>query len=581
MNLLIVDDLETNRKLLRVTLEAEGHRILEAADGEEALVVLGHEKVDAVVSDILMPNMDGFAFCRRVREDKSLCDLPILVYTSTYKSSADEQLAKMVGANSYLRKPASTQTLIKILQELVTSNSRGTNPVIANDDSIVMRKYNAVLVHKLEEKNGELEKAQTELQENNRLLIQHGNELKQLNFSLEDRVARRTSDLEVSNRELMHANREIQSFYHTLSHELKTPLTSAREFICIVLDGLAGPVNETQTEYLGFVRESCDQLRTCIDDLFDAARLETGKLSVDFARGSMDALARRVIAVMQPMAAQKKIRLAVEAPAELPEVAMDEARMVQVLTNLLNNALKFTPEGGDITVKLHLEADHPELLLVSVSDTGPGMAADQLERIFNRLYQIQRGDAASQLGFGLGLYLCRELVALHGGEIRVESEVGKGSTFAFTIPLEQAVRGPFVLVVDDEEATRSFVERVLNREGFQVRAASDGSEALQSMQTQLPSLVILDLEMPGMNGVATLREIRKRWGLLPVIVHTGYPDGQMMIQALEFSPFTLLAKPSDVKKLLATVHGIKRQTDTDRASESDFQNHPVSNHVAH
>jgi two-component system sensor histidine kinase/response regulator len=518
-SILIVDDQEANVSLLEQMLKGAGYgSVTSTRNPHEVCDLHRQNHYSLIVLDLLMPGMDGFQVMEGLKAIESGGYLPVLVQTA---QPNHKLRALKSGAKDFVSKPFDLP-------------------------EVLLRVYNLL-------------------------------EVRLLHLQAE----KRKKELETSNCDLQHANREIQSFYHTLSHELKTPLTSAREFICIVLDGLAGPVNETQAEYLGFVRESCDQLRTCIDDLFDAARLETGKLSVAFARGSMDALARHVVAVMQPMAAQKNIRLTVEAAAGLPEVAMDGARMVQVLTNLLNNALKFTPEGGDITVKVHLDAGHAELLVVSVSDTGPGMAADQLERIFNRLYQIKRGDASSQLGFGLGLYLCRELVALHGGEIRVESEPGQGSTFSFTVPLEQAVHGPFVLVVDDEEATRSFVERVLTREGFQVRVASDGNEALQSMQTQLPNLVILDLEMPGMNGVATLREIRKRWGLLPVIVHTGYPDGQMMVQALEFSPFTLLAKPSDVKKILATVHGIKRQAATDCGSKAEGQDQTLLEHVTH
>ena len=221
--------------------------------------------------------------------------------------------------------------------------------------------------------------------------------------------------LEQNNRELVRRNQETQYFYHTLSHELKTPLTSAREFVSIVMDGLAGELNTTQSTYLGIAKESCTQLALYINDLLDATRLETGKLHVELKPASLAAIIQRAMAIIKPAAARKKIRLSEDLDATLIDVEVDESRIMQIIANLLNNALKFTPEGGAIAVTLGQDPKDPERVQISVTDTGCGIPKDQLKRIFDRLYQVNGGDGTTHGGMGLGLYLCRELVLLHGG----------------------------------------------------------------------------------------------------------------------------------------------------------------------
>jgi signal transduction histidine kinase len=255
-----------------------------------------------------------------------------------------------------------------------------------------------------------------------------------------------------ANRSLVERNAEIQNFYHTLSHELKTPLTSAREFISILMDGLAGPVNDTQLEYLGIAKESCDQLRLYINDLLDVTRLETGKMSIEFRAMALAPLVEQVVNTLAPAATGKNLRLSYDCQPDLPDVPLDQQRIAQVLTNLATNALKFTPAGGQIHISVSAPAATPEYLQVSVRDTGPGIPGDQLDLIFNRLHQAHRNDAIaeSRSGLGLGLYICKELVQLHGGRIWAESELGQGSTFIFTLPMRQTPTSHNVLVVDDD-----------------------------------------------------------------------------------------------------------------------------------
>ena len=378
----------------------------------------------------------------------------------------------------------------------------------------------------------------------------------------EETVRRIQAKLAKSNKDLLRRNREIQNFYHTLSHELKTPLTSAREFVAIVMDGLAGPLNPSQLEYLEIARQSCDQMRLCVNDLLDTTRLETGKLKLELKPTALDAVVNRVITALGPTAAEKKVALKKNIQPGLPEAPLDEHRMTQVITNLLNNALKFTPADGEITVTVGEASGNSNLLQVSVTDTGCGISKDEQERIFDRLYQVKKGDAATEQGVGLGLYLCRELVQLHDGTIWVESELGRGSSFCFVVPKNQQWLRSELLLVDDDPEILQMLGEILRSEDYHVRAARNGREALALMRQQTPDIVLLDLAMPEMDGAAALQEIRKDWGAIPVIVHTGHADSPLMNQALAFSPFTLLAKPCSEEQLLETVRKVQRSGET-------------------
>lgn len=379
----------------------------------------------------------------------------------------------------------------------------------------------------------------------------------------EARMVRFQNRLVEANRDLLRRNQEIQSFYHTLSHELKTPLTAAREFISIVLDGLAGPLEPKQRDYLNTAQSSCHQLQACIDDLLDATRLETGKMALEFEPVLIGELVRQAARFIERKVEAKGIRLELDLQPDIPPMSVDEHRIMQVITNLLNNAIKNTPANGLICVTVKETISEPDLVEVSVSDTGCGIAPEEQERIFDRLYQVRHGDAATEQGIGLGLYLCRELARLHGGSIRVKSATGKGSTFTVTLPRARRPHHGNVLVIDDDPDLLEMIELLLVSEQYEVRTARDGEEGLRLMQRQATDLVILDLQMPRLNGPQTLRAIRQSWGTMPVILHTAFAEGDLMKEALAYSPFTLLAKPSSTDQILHTVRKSCRSNDTE------------------
>jgi signal transduction histidine kinase len=253
-------------------------------------------------------------------------------------------------------------------------------------------------------------------------------------YKLQEALEEHRRRLQEINQDLFRKNEEIQNFYHMVSHELTSPLTSAREYVTTVLNGTAGPLNDKQHRFLEIARESCDQMCVYVDDLLDVTRLQTEKFAVHPSSVSVDKLVHQVVASIFPTAQEKGIHLKHIIEPDLPEVNIDEARINQVLSNLLNNALKFTPKGGQIMVQVADNPGAPEFLIVSVTDNGLGIERDKLPYIFDRLYQATSNDWETHRGMGLGLYICRELVRLHRGDIWVQSEPGKGSTFSFTIP---------------------------------------------------------------------------------------------------------------------------------------------------
>jgi PAS domain S-box-containing protein len=380
----------------------------------------------------------------------------------------------------------------------------------------------------------------------------------------EEQVKEVQSKLEATNHDLVRRNQEIQNFYHVLSHELKTPLTSAREFVSMVMEGLAGPLNRTQLEYLGIAKDSCNQLRVCVNDLLDTTRIETGKMSLKFGSVDLKEVIERIVKSQRAKAVEHNVHLDFEPPSDLAVIAADENRITQVVTNLIDNAFKFTPSGGIIAVKISGVFGRPDYLQVSISDTGCGIPKEELDCIFERLHQIKAGDATKEHGIGLGLYLCRELVWLHGGVIWVNSQVGKGSIFTFVLPRSQKKAQTDVLIIDDDPDLLETTKLMLENE-YQVRTAIDGADGLKEMQRKVPDIVIMDLSMPNVDGVALLKAVRENWDSVPIIVHTAYSNGNLMKQAMDYSPFTLLSKPSDMSSLLRAVRclslGIEKGAD--------------------
>jgi PAS domain S-box-containing protein len=251
-------------------------------------------------------------------------------------------------------------------------------------------------------------------------------------------------DMDVTDRkaaeEALEQSRKAQiqfkdDFLSHVSHELRSPLTAIKQFTTILLGGLAGELNKEQHEYQKIVLKNIGQLQSMIDDLLEVTRLETGKLTVEPDSVSVSDAVTDALNTMLGTARAKGVTLSSDLPPDLPSAYADRTRLRQILIILLDNAIKFTPDGGAVTIQARMLQQEPSFLLLEVSDTGCSISPEIAERIFERLYQVSEPTHASRKGLGLGLYICKELVARQGGRIGVDSQPQKGSIFSFTLPV--------------------------------------------------------------------------------------------------------------------------------------------------
>jgi signal transduction histidine kinase len=224
-------------------------------------------------------------------------------------------------------------------------------------------------------------------------------------------------------------------FLSHVSHELRTPLTCIHQYVTLLLDGLAGAMAPEQTDYLKTVLKSVNQLHAMIRDLLEATRAESGKLRIEPRCIDIGELMQQAVAMMLPIAAEKRVNLEVGPPQSIPLVYADPDRTLEVLINLIDNGIKFTPAEGEVIVKASMVETDPGSVYLSVSDTGRGIPQESLPKVFERLYQDPNAVDGNRTGLGLGLYIAKEIVTLQNGRMWVASQPGCGSTFSFTLPL--------------------------------------------------------------------------------------------------------------------------------------------------
>jgi signal transduction histidine kinase len=253
------------------------------------------------------------------------------------------------------------------------------------------------------------------------------------NVRLFQEIQEKSRQLETANERLKDLDRLKSDFVSNVSHELRTPLTAIKGAVDLLLREVPGPLNENQTHHLSRVRSNTQHLAGLINDLLDLSKIEEGKIEFDAGRVSLGGLLHEVMETVKPMAAEKPVLLEVDVPDPSVLVWADRDKVTQVLMNLIGNAIKFTPPQGRVTVSA--SKDSTEWAQVSVNDSGPGISAEECQKIFQKFYQVSEGGGPKPKGTGLGLAISRSLVELHGGRIWVESEEGRGSTFSFTLPV--------------------------------------------------------------------------------------------------------------------------------------------------
>jgi PAS domain S-box-containing protein len=662
VNVLILDDIATNRKLLRAQLEAEGFTVLEASDGVEGLAELKRQKVDAAISDLLMPNMDGFRFCYEVRKSKEHRDLPIIIYTSTYTSPSDEKLSLKLGANKYLRKPASAVQILDALHNATTK--KHVIPMAEFDERDVLKHYSERLISKLEEKNVELTLRNRELDQlNNKLaaeilerksaeerlleqadIINHARDAiiirnfdhDQITFwnkgaehlygwSANEALGKPIGKLiyadpkerEAASRTLTPTG-EFRGELRQVTKDGREVLVSARSTIVRNPDGtprsvlsintdvteqkklesigtLAGGVAHDLNNVLGPILMGAESLRSnatgehaaaMISLIEESARRGSSivKQVLTFARGVEGERVlinpRHLIDEMVEIA-RKTFPKSIEVTGQHPEypwsISGDPTQLHQVLLNLSMNARDAMANGGSLVLAAeNLEVDDNYAAMMPgakagsyatlrVSDTGVGMPRALLEKIFEPFFTTK--DPGK--GTGLGLSTSLGIVKSHAGFISVYSEQGRGTTFKVFLPAVQADvappqkeiprvikgNGELVLLVDDETNIRRVTKMTLEKHNYHVLEANDGPEALAIFAQEMDSIsvVLTDMRMPYIDGIALIRALKKMKPDMTFIGSTGQEDEPRLAELQELGVMNFLSKPYDTRKLLTVL----------------------------
>jgi signal transduction histidine kinase/CheY-like chemotaxis protein len=321
--------------------------------------------------------------------------------------------------------------------------------------------------------------------------------------------------LEQKGAELAVVSQHKSEFLASMSHELRTPLNAIIGFSEVLLERMFGDLNARQDEYLRDIHSSGKHLLALLNDILDLSKVEAGQMVLDVRPVSVRPLLDGCLGFIRERAQRHGLAVEVRVDDDVGEVEADELRLRQVVLNLLTNAVKFTPDGGRVTVEAHREGAE---VVITVTDTGVGVPEGDRERIFESFQQGGRAPG-TQEGTGLGLTLSRRIVHLHGGRMWVVSDAGRGSTFGFTIPtapragatghvLEGQGGSGVVLVVEDDRPSQELMSILLVDQGLRVEVVSTGEQALERLHHGLPAAVVLDIRLPGIDGWEVLSRIK-------------------------------------------------------------------------
>lgn len=390
-------------------------------------------------------------------------------------------------------------------------------------------------------------------------------ELRRHRNHLEELVAERTEALSVAVTEAKAANRAKSVFLATMSHELRTPLHSVIGFSRLLADSQS--MTDEEKRNLGVINRSGQHLLTLINDLLELSKIEAGRITLQSTVVAVEGVLREVMDMLGARARQAGLHMTLDCHGLPAAVQMDGARLRQVLLNLVSNAVKFAQQGS---VMLIARAEPLEggrhRLSFSVRDTGKGIAKADQQRIFEPF--VQTDNTGAQEGTGLGLTISREFVRMMGGSLEVESELGRGAEFRFTLEvqgadyvpgealsvveaLEASQRGRRILVVDDNEDSRHLIDSLLSPLGFQVELAADGDAGLAALRRAQPALVFMDWRMPGLDGITVIRQLRAEPALAQprVVMMTAHAFEEERREALDAGADEFMCKPIEQDKL--------------------------------
>lgn len=432
-----------------------------------------------------------------------------------------------------------------------------------------------------------LAKGQPILNETGHLLSFLGTVLDMTNHKqFEEQLQQTNEQLAHTNVELARATRLKDEFLATMSHELRTPLNAILGMSEGLMEKVFGSINERQIKALQTIERSSYHLLEIINDILDIAKIESGQLELDCIPSNVALLCQSSLAFIKQQALKKRIQLEIRLSLNLPDLLVDERRIRQVLINLLNNAVKFTPDGGRITLAvcpqpntvISTAPSSPEQYLrISIIDTGIGIAPEHINKLFQPFVQIESALNRRYEGTGLGLALVKRIVELHGGQVGLTSEVGVGSCFTIDLPCtgtssvpipdrlsssdienssSEQRSSPLILLAEDNEANINTVSSYLRAKGYRLLLAKNGQEAIVLAQSKFPDLILMDMQLPGIDGLEAIKHIRLDPNLvdIPIIALTALAMLEDRDRCLSVGANEYFSKPVKLKQLAAAIH---------------------------
>ena len=698
--ILIVEDSPTQAEQLRYILEQHGYNTEVANSGAQALAILSERKPGLIITDIVMPEMQGYELCQRIKADKNKRDIPVILLTSL--TNTDELRHGLAcGADSFITKPYSEAYLLSRIESILAEKTPGENlcqkisteimldgkkclietesrqmlnllissyeaaiiknaelvnvqdslklmndrltatkisedaareyaeslidtvrePLIALDQDLrvvsVSRSFYEFFKVKPEETVGQLiydlgnkqwdipklrELLETVLPQKaafdnyevehdfagigRRTMLLNARQIQRvlgkeriILLAIEDITERRRFETELrqAKEAAEVANRSKSAFLANMSHEIRTPMNAILGFSQLLRrDTEATPKQKQQIET---INRSGEHLLSLINDILEMAKAEAGRITLNPAAFDLHALIDDVEKMLRQRAEEKGLRLEVQRSKELPRFVMaDEGKLRQILLNLLSNALKFTMKGAvSLRVGVRPGEEQGLQLTAEIEDTGPGIAPQELARLFHPFEQAQAGRAGGT-GTGLGLAISRGYARLMGGDITVKSQFGQGSIFSFYTALTEASPAAAVgkirprpvtglkpgqqqykvLVVDDKEDNREFLSQLLGPSGFDIRQAVNGADAVKEFGSWLPQLILMDLRMPVMDGYEAMRRIRACAGgkEVKIIAVTASIFGEINRDAFGAGADALILKPFREDELFEKIQSL-------------------------
>jgi PAS domain S-box-containing protein len=395
-------------------------------------------------------------------------------------------------------------------------------------------------------------------------------ELKEARDRLEERVRTRTEELHAANLALEKASKQKDEFLAGMSHELRTPLNAVINLSESLKEGVYGALPGRQEKIVDLIGESGRHLLELINDVLDLSKIEAGKLELQYETVSLKNICEAALRMIREDALKKELQISTSIEGALETIQADQRRLRQMLVNLLSNAVKFTSKGG--SVGLEVVREHEDAVRFTVWDTGIGIPDDQLRLLFTPFTQLDSALSKKYNGTGLGLALVRQLAEMHNGSVGVESEPGRGSRFYFIIParggqsgqapkVREAAEPPSapaivshaaVLLVEDNPVNRMVTNDYLAAKGYNVVTANDGFEAIEQAETRKPDLIIMDIQMPGIDGLETIRRLRAapEFASVPIIALTALAMPGDRERCLEAGADEYLAKPASPRSLI-------------------------------